>query len=70
MGVVAVSSRLYTADTYQFYKITYTAVIFTFLTSLFLMVLAFIFLPWITYILSPPEELKEYVRSLLKIYLL
>jgi len=33
------------------------------------MVLAFIFLPWINHILSPPEELKEYVRSLLKIYL-
>lgn len=69
MGVVAVASRLFTAEKNQFYKVSYTAVVAVFFISIILASVAFMLIPFINNILSPPEELKYYIRSFLNIYI-
>ncbi|MCA1927025.1 MAG: MATE family efflux transporter [Calditerrivibrio sp.] len=69
IGVVAVASRLFTAEKQEFYKLSYTAVVAVFFISIILASIAFILTPLINDILSPPEELKYYIRSFLEIYI-
>lgn len=68
MGVVAISSKLYTGNRDEFYRMVYTAIVSIFIISIILTIVAVSSNNHIINLINAPQQIKPYILEFLKIY--
>lgn len=68
MGVVAISSKLYTGNRDEFYRMVYTAIVSIFTIAIILTIIAVSSNNHIINLINAPQQIKPYILEFLKIY--
>lgn len=68
MGVVSISSKLYTGNRDEFYRMVYTAIVSIFIISIVLTIIAINSYNKLINLINVPIQIKPYILEFLKIY--